>query len=191
MAPPKHRALSVRLAGSDVPHTRAGALEFFRRTGKTVSMKSTERVRAAAEAAGLTLSIHAMPQTTRTAADAAAACGTSVAQIVKSLVFRKAESGEPVLVLVSGANRVDQTAIKAAIGEALTRIDADAVRALTGFAIGGVAPLGSLTPLATFIDADLMRFETVWAAAGAPDAVFEADPKVLAEAAGAKVISVT
>jgi prolyl-tRNA editing enzyme YbaK/EbsC (Cys-tRNA(Pro) deacylase) len=153
-------------------------------------MKSTERVRAAAEAAGLMLSIREMPQTTRTAADAAAACGTSVAQIVKSLVFRKAESGEPVLVLVSGANRVDQTAIKTAIGETLTRIDADAVRALTGFAIGGVAPLGSLTPLATFMDADLMRFETVWAAAGAPNAVFEVAPAALASATGAAVVAV-
>jgi len=154
-------------------------------------MKSTERVRAAAAAAGLTLDIHEMPQTTRTAEEAAAACGTSVAQIVKSLVFRKAESGEPVLILVSGANRVEQTAIKAAIGEALDRVDANQVRALTGFAIGGVAPLGSLTPLATFMDADLMQFQTVWAAAGAPNAVFEVDPRALAEATGAKVVAVS
>jgi prolyl-tRNA editing enzyme YbaK/EbsC (Cys-tRNA(Pro) deacylase) len=95
-----------------------------------------------------------------------------------------------VLVLVSGANRVDQTAIKTAIGETLARIDADAVRALTGFAIGGVAPLGSLTPLATFMDADLMRFETVWAAAGAPNAVFEVNPRALAAATGAAVVAV-
>jgi prolyl-tRNA editing enzyme YbaK/EbsC (Cys-tRNA(Pro) deacylase) len=153
-------------------------------------MKSTDRVRAAAEAAGLPLDVREMPQTTRTAEDAAAACGTSVAQIVKSLVFRKVESGEPVLVLVSGANRVDQIAIKAAIGEALERIDADQVRALTGFAIGGVAPLGSLTPLATFMDKDLLAFETVWAAAGAPNAVFRADPRALAEAAGASIVAV-
>jgi prolyl-tRNA editing enzyme YbaK/EbsC (Cys-tRNA(Pro) deacylase) len=114
-----------------------------------------------------------------------------VAQIVKSLVFRKAESGEPVLILVSGANRVEQTAIKAAIGEALDRVDANQVRALTGFAIGGVAPLGSLTPLATFMDADLMQFQTVWAAAGAPNAVFKVDPRALAEATGAKVVAVS
>jgi prolyl-tRNA editing enzyme YbaK/EbsC (Cys-tRNA(Pro) deacylase) len=157
----------------------------------TAGMRSTDRVRAAAEAAGLPLDIRQMPQTTRTAADAAAACGTSVAQIVKSLVFRKAESGEPVLILVSGANRVDQEAIKGAIGEALERFDADQVRALTGFAIGGVAPFGSLTPLATFMDADLLRFATVWAAAGAPNAVFEVKPKALAEATGAKVVAVS
>jgi prolyl-tRNA editing enzyme YbaK/EbsC (Cys-tRNA(Pro) deacylase) len=154
-------------------------------------MKSTDRVRTAAEAKGLRLAIRDMPQSTRTAEEAAAAVGTTVGQIVKSLVFRKAESGEPVLVLVSGANRVDQKAIKAVIGEALERIDADAVRALTGFAIGGVAPLGSLAPLATFMDADLLRFETVWAAAGAPNAVFEVDPKALAEATGAKVVAVS
>lgn len=145
-------------------------------------------MRAAAEAAGLALEIREMPQSTRTAAEAAAACGTSVAQIVKSLVFRKATSGEPVLLLVSGKNRVDEKAIHPAIGDRLKRVDADDVRALTGFAIGGVAPLGSLTPLATFIDADLMTFDTIWAAAGAPTVVFEARPAALAAATGAQVI---
>lgn len=151
---------------------------------------STERVRAAASAVGLSLEIRRMPQSTRTAEEAAAACGTSVGQIVKSLVFRKAISRAPVLLLVSGANRVDQTAAKSAIGEALERIDANAVRELTGFAIGGVAPIGSLTPLATFMDADLLAFATVWAAAGAPDAVFEVPPQKLAEATGATIIAV-
>ena len=130
-----------------------------------------------------------MPQSTRTAEEAAAACGTSVAQIVKSLVFRKAGSGEPVLFLVSGANRVDQTAIAASVGDRLERMDANEVRALTGFAIGGVAPIGSLTPLATFMDADLMAFETIWAAAGAPYAVFETTPAALAEATSAAIVS--
>ena len=151
--------------------------------------KSTDRVRAAATAAGLPIDIRAMPQSTRTAEEAAAACGTSVAQIVKSLIFRKAESGEPVLLLVSGRNRVDQTAVAAEIGEKLDRMDADAVRELTGFAIGGVAPLGSLTPLATFMDADLLEFETVWAAAGAPYAVFSVAPRALAKATGARIIA--
>ena len=151
-------------------------------------MRSTDRVRAAAEAAGLTLEVRGMPQSTRTAAEAAAACGTTVAQIVKSLVFKKATSGEPVLLLVSGKNRVDEKAVKAAIGDTLQRIDADAVRELTGFAIGGVAPLGSLTPLVTYMDADLMPFDRVWAAAGAPHSVFGVDPRALAEATSAKVI---
>lgn len=152
-------------------------------------MKSTDRVQAAAGAAGLPIEIREMPQSTRTAEEAAAACCTSVAQIVKSLIFRKAESGEPVLLLVSGRNRVDQTAVAAEIGETLERMDADAVRELTGFAIGGVAPLGSLAPLATFMDADLLEFQTVWAAAGAPYAVFSVSPRALAAATGARIIA--
>ena len=154
-------------------------------------LRSTDRVRAAAEAAGLPVEIREMPQSTKTAAEAAAACGTSVAQIVKSLIFRKAASGEPILILVSGKNRVDEKAIRAAIGDTLERVDADAVRELTGFAIGGVAPLGSLTPLPTFMDSDLMVFDVVWAAAGAPTAVFAVQPAALAAATGAEIIPVS
>lgn len=152
--------------------------------------RSTDRVRTAAAAIGLAIEIREMPQSTRTAAEAAAACGTSVAQIVKSLVFRKATSGEPVLILVSGKNRVDEVAVKTAIGDTLQRMDANEVRNVTGFAIGGVAPLGSLKPLPTFIDADLMAFDTVFAAAGAPTAVFEVAPKALAEAIGATIVKI-
>ncbi len=158
-------------------------------TGERV--RSTDRVRAAAEAAGLAIEIREMPQSTRTAAEAAAACGTSVAQIVKSLIFRKATSGEPILILVSGRNRVDEQAVRAAIGDTLQRVDADQVRALTGFAIGGVAPLGSLTPLPTFMDSELLGFDVVWAAAGAPSAVFAVAPAALASATGASIIPVS
>ena len=154
------------------------------------SIRSTDRVKTAAEAAGLAIDIREMPQSTRTAAEAAVACGCAVAQIVKSLIFKKATSGEPVLLLVSGKNRVDEKAVKAAIGDTLARIDANDVRELTGFAIGGVAPLGSLIPLETYIDADLLAYETVWAAAGAPHAVFAVAPKALAEATRASVIKV-
>lgn len=153
-------------------------------------MRSTERVEAAAREAGLAIEVRSMPQSTRTAAEAAAACGCEVAQIVKSLIFRKAQSGTPVLLLVSGKNRVEDTAIRAALGEALGRMDADEVRALTGFAIGGVAPLGSLSPLPTYLDADLLQYPIVWAAAGAPNAIFAVDPKALAEATKAKVVKV-
>lgn len=157
---------------------------------KQPSIRSTDRVKAAAEAAGLAIEIREMPQSTRTAAEAAAACGCAVAQIVKSLIFKKATSGEPVLLLVSGKNRVDEKAVKAAIGDTLARIDANDVRELTGFAIGGVAPLGSLIPIETYMDADLLAYETVWAAAGAPHAVFAVAPKALAEATRASVIRV-
>jgi prolyl-tRNA editing enzyme YbaK/EbsC (Cys-tRNA(Pro) deacylase) len=154
-------------------------------------IRSTDRVKAAAEAAGLSITIHAMPQSTRTAEEAAAACGTTVGRIVKSLVFAKAASGTPVLFLVSGSNRVDQAAVAVETGEPLKRLDAQAVRELTGFAIGGVAPLGSTTPLQTFMDADLLAYETVWAAAGAPHAVFEIAPRVLAEVTGAKIVALS
>jgi prolyl-tRNA editing enzyme YbaK/EbsC (Cys-tRNA(Pro) deacylase) len=154
-------------------------------------LSSTDRVKAAAESAGLAIEVREMPQSTRTAAEAAKACGCSVAQIVKSLIFKKATSGEPILILVSGKNRVDEKAIKAALGDTLQRIDADAVRELTGFSIGGVAPLGSLTPLATFMDIDLMEFEIVWAAAGAPTAVFSVQPAALAAATKAEIVKVS
>ena len=151
--------------------------------------RSVDRVREAAGAAGLPLQIREMPDSTRTAEEAAAACGATVAQIVKSLLFRKAGSGEPVLLLVSGKNRVAEDAIASVIGDRLERMDARAVRDVTGFAIGGVAPLGSITPLATFMDADLLQFETIWAAAGAPHSVFSASPRALAEATGARIVS--
>jgi prolyl-tRNA editing enzyme YbaK/EbsC (Cys-tRNA(Pro) deacylase) len=152
---------------------------------------STDRVEAAARAAGLELIVHRMPKSTRTAVEAAAACGTTPAQIVKSLVFRLANSGETALFLVSGKNRVDEGKVAGAIGDRLKRADADHVRSVTGFAIGGVAPLGSLTPLRTFIDRDLLAFDRVWAAAGAPNAVFSVAPHALAQAANAKIIAVT
>ena len=152
---------------------------------------STGRFENAARAAGLEITVHRMPESTRTASEAAAACGTSPAQIVKSLVFRLADSGETVLFLVSGKNRVDETKVASEIGDRLARADADYVRSVTGFAIGGVAPLGSLTPLRTFMDRDLLAFDRIWAAAGAPNAVFFITPQALAEATGATIIAVT
>ena len=152
---------------------------------------SAERVRAAALRLGLSVAIREMPQSTRTAEEAAAACGCSVAQIVKSLVFAGATSGEPCLLLVSGRNRVDQAGVAAAIGEALVRPDAAQVRAWTGFAIGGIPPFGHDRSLRTYLDCDLLAFETVWAAAGTPHAVFAADPRALAAATGARTIRMT
>jgi prolyl-tRNA editing enzyme YbaK/EbsC (Cys-tRNA(Pro) deacylase) len=132
-----------------------------------------------------------MPQSTRSADEAAAACGCHVAQIVKSLVFAGAASGEPYLLLVSGCNRVDPAGIAAALGEALVRPDAAKVRAWTGFAIGGIPPFGHDRRLRTFLDRDLLAFETVWAAAGTPNAVFAADPAALAAATGARAIGMS
>lgn len=151
---------------------------------------AVNRVAAAAKTAGLSIEIKLMPASTRTAEEAAAACGCAVAQIVKSLIFKGKSSGRPYLLLVSGKNRVNEKAVATALGEEIVRPDADFVRAATGFAIGGIPPLGHATPLTPWLDKDLLQFGTVWAAAGTPSAVFAVDPKALAEATGATVISV-
>ncbi|WP_339852326.1 YbaK/EbsC family protein [uncultured Nisaea sp.] len=153
--------------------------------------KSVNRVKAAAEAAGLTVEILRMPDSTRTAAEAAAACGCDVAQIVKSLIFKGGESGALKLLLVSGANQVDLEKAAALVGEPLERADPKEVREITGFAIGGVSPLGHMSPVETWMDETLLGFGTVWAAAGAPNAVFEASPDALKKAAGAAVAALS
>lgn len=151
---------------------------------------ANRRVIAAAEALGLDLEIRAMAESTRTAEDAARACGCEVGQIVKSLVFAGTETERPVLILVSGANRVDESSVAADVGEPLKRPSADFVRSATGFAIGGIPPLGHAVPLPVFIDRDLLIHDTVWAAAGTPESVFAVQPQRLAKAIGAKVIFV-
>jgi len=126
---------------------------------------------------------------TRTAADAAAAIGCAVAEIAKSLLFRAA-SGRPVLVAASGVNRVDEKKVAALLGEKIGRADADFVRLKTGFAIGGVPPVGHVELPVTLIDADLMAFETIWAAAGTPNAVFRLTPAALVRLTGGQVAEV-
>lgn len=111
-------------------------------------------------------------QTTRTAADAAAAIGCEVGQIVKSLIFRVAPDGDAVLAFTSGANRVDEAKLRAAVGGELAKADADFVRQVTGYAIGGVAPFGYAHPAHTYIDEALFQYDQIWAAAGTPNAVF-------------------
>lgn len=146
---------------------------------------SKERVRAAAENAGLTINIVQMPESTRTAEEAAAACNCTVAQIIKSLVFEGTQSGNLVLLLVSGTHQADMDKAAALAGEPLQRADPRRVRERTGFAIGGVAPIGHIAPLRCWVDETLLTLDTVWAAAGAPNAVFSADPGALAKAANA------
>jgi len=152
---------------------------------------AVKRVAEAAHSRDLAITIRLMPATTRTAEDAAAACGCAVGQIVKSLIFKGKESSPAILLLVSGANRVNEDALAARLGEAIVRPDADFVRAVTGFAIGGIPPFAHTTPLVSFFDADLLQYETVWAAAGTPHAVFAVDPGRLFAATGATVINMT
>ena len=115
-------------------------------------------------------------QSTRTAADAAAAISCTVAQIAKSMIFRTTGSNRSVLVITCGSNRVDPVKVAALIGEPITRADADFVRGATGFSIGGVPPVGHLVEPLTLIDATLVQFSEIWAAAGTPNAVFRLTP---------------
>lgn len=146
---------------------------------------ATHRVRAALAALGLGTDIIEFSQGTRTAQDAAAAIGTTVGQIVKSLVFLA--DGRPVLVLTSGRNRVDSAKLAREAGATrIERADADRVRAETGFAIGGVPPVGHATPMDTFIDQDLLAYDVIYAAAGTPTAIFPIAPRDLIRATGGR-----
>jgi prolyl-tRNA editing enzyme YbaK/EbsC (Cys-tRNA(Pro) deacylase) len=149
---------------------------------------SVERVRLALAAAGHPDTIMEFPASTRTAADAAAAVGCTVEQIAKSIVFRAAE--RPVVVITSGANRVDPAKAAAALGVKLARADADWVREVTGFAIGGVAPVGHRTPPLLLLDEDLMALDPIWAAAGSPSHVFRTTAAELQRITGARVAPV-
>lgn len=150
---------------------------------KTSLPSSVERVRAALSQAGLDLPIREFPQSTGTAAEAALAVGTSVGQIVKSLVFTAA--GRPVLALVSGSNRLDPERLAALVGQPVERADADTVRRATGFAIGGVPPVGFPAPISCYLDVDLLRYDRVWAAAGTPHHVFAIATRDLLRITGA------
>jgi prolyl-tRNA editing enzyme YbaK/EbsC (Cys-tRNA(Pro) deacylase) len=146
---------------------------------------TVQRVVDAAAREGLAVDVHGFPEGTRTASDAAAAVGVQVGQIVKSLAFEV--EGEIVLALVSGANRLDESELARSAGAvdgAVKRANADAVRAATGFAIGGVPPFGHATDLRTFVDEDLLRYDEVWAAAGTPKHVFPVAPAELVRVSG-------
>jgi prolyl-tRNA editing enzyme YbaK/EbsC (Cys-tRNA(Pro) deacylase) len=130
-------------------------------------------------------------ETTRTAADAAAAIGCTLGQIVKSIIFRAQPSGQAVLVLTSGANRVDEKLVEAIIREKLGKADADFVRTATGYAIGGVPPFGYDPIEYTYLDEDLLQYEEIWAAAGTPNAVFPLKPGELLQHTKAKTMRVS
>jgi prolyl-tRNA editing enzyme YbaK/EbsC (Cys-tRNA(Pro) deacylase) len=152
---------------------------------------SAQKVQDALTALGFgTWQVVELPDSTRTAAEAAAAIGCTVAQIAKSLVFKGRTSGNPILVIASGVNRVNTKRIAALVGEAIDKPDADYVREKTGFVIGGVPPVGHSTPLTTFVDEDLRQFDEIWAAAGTPRAVFKLTPDDLEKMTAGRVIDV-
>jgi prolyl-tRNA editing enzyme YbaK/EbsC (Cys-tRNA(Pro) deacylase) len=151
---------------------------------------SAARVQQALRERGLAVEVRQVPDSTRTAQEAAAALGCDVGQIAKSLVFRGERSGEPVLVIASGADRVDEGRLAEAIGEPVAKPDADFVRARTGFGIGGVPPLGHAEPIRTLVEERLLAFEPIWAAAGTPHAVFPLSADELMRATGGEVVAV-
>jgi prolyl-tRNA editing enzyme YbaK/EbsC (Cys-tRNA(Pro) deacylase) len=134
------------------------------------------------------LQVVEMLNSTRTSAEAAAAVGCTVGQIAKSLIFRGKQSARPLLVIASGSNRVDEKKIAAIFGEKIEKPDADYVRTRTGFVIGGVPPVGHAEQLAILIDADLLQYEEIWAAAGTPNAVFRLTPQQLVEITRGEVV---
>ncbi len=151
---------------------------------------SAQKVQQVLDAFGLKLQVMEMPDSTRTAHDAAQAIGCLVGQIVKSLVFKTKRSRRPILVVASGQNRVDERKLEALLQEPLGKADADFVRQQTGFAIGGVPPVGHVEPIETFVDKDLLQYESIWAAAGTPRAVFRLTPAELVKITGGKVVDI-
>jgi prolyl-tRNA editing enzyme YbaK/EbsC (Cys-tRNA(Pro) deacylase) len=151
---------------------------------------SAARFQQALTSLGFVGQVVQLEATTRTARDAALAIGCGIEQICKSLVFRGGHTGEPVLVIASGVNRVDERLMAEIVGEPVTLADPDYVRERSGYAIGGVPPFGHPAPLRTVVDRDLLKHTTVWAAAGHPQAVFELTPVDLVRSSAAEVVAV-
>jgi prolyl-tRNA editing enzyme YbaK/EbsC (Cys-tRNA(Pro) deacylase) len=151
---------------------------------------TAQRVQDLLTARGFACQVIEFADSTRTSQEAADRAGCSLGQITKSLIFKGRNSGKPILVLTSGANRVDEKRLSALAGEPTTRPDADFVRDVTGFAIGGVPPLGHAQPMETYVDEDLMPYATIWAAAGTSNAIFELTPQQLKQMTGGNVVQV-
>jgi Cys-tRNA(Pro) deacylase len=151
---------------------------------------SAQRVQIFLKELGYTGQVIEHETSTRTAVEAAQAAGCEVGQIVKSLVFRLQPSNQPVLVLVSGPNRVHEKHLGNLLGGTLERADADYVREVSGYAIGGVPPVGHKTTMQTYVDEDLLQYNTVWAAAGTPNSVFNVSPQELVRISNGQVVNV-
>jgi prolyl-tRNA editing enzyme YbaK/EbsC (Cys-tRNA(Pro) deacylase) len=151
---------------------------------------SAQKVQEALTALGLPCQVVELPASTRTAQDAAQAIGCTIGQIVKSLVFRGTRTGKPILVLASGVNRVSEKRLSEWAAEPIGKADADFVRRHTGFAIGGVPPVGHPAPVETYIDEDLFQYDEIWAAAGTPCTVFRLTPKDLGKMGQGSVVNI-
>ena len=152
---------------------------------------SAQKVQDALHDFGLDLQVQELPASTRTAVEAAQAVGCDVGQIVKSLVFRGKHSGSPLLILVSGSNRVNEQTVARVLGEPVAKADADFVRQHTGFVIGGVPPVGHAEKLHTLMDEDLLQYNQIWAAAGTPNALFQLQAQDLLKISAAVLCKIT
>ena len=154
----------------------------------TSASHSAQRVQEALEGLGVSLQVEILPASTRSAQEAAQAIGCKQGQIAKSLIFQTVTNGRPLLVIASGANRVDEQVIADQVGEPIHKADADFVRRVTGFAIGGVPPVGHVQEIETYLDEDLLSYKYIWAAAGTPHAVFKLTGDILVQVTGGTVI---
>ncbi len=151
---------------------------------------SAQKVQTQLAELGYTNQVVELPESTRTAQEAAEAIGCDVAQIAKSIIFRMKDSDKPLLVVASGVNRINEKQLAKQLNEKLGKADADFVRNRTGFVIGGVAPLGHTESIVTLIDEDLFNYDVIWAAAGHPKAVFQLTPEELAQMTKGQVATV-
>ena len=151
---------------------------------------SAQKIQDLLNSLGYTYSVIEHAESTRTAQEAADRAGCALGQIVKSLIFKGADSHKPILVLTSGANRVDEKQISVHAAEKILRADADFVRAVTGFAIGGVPPIGHAQKMETYLDEDFLQYEKIWAAAGTPNAIFELNTSDLQKMTGGLIARV-
>lgn len=152
--------------------------------------RSAQKIQEILSARGANLEVVELPSSTRTAAEAASAIGCKVAQIAKSIVFRTVDRRQPILVIASGVNRINESLIGEQVGEPIEKADATFVREKTGFAIGGVPPIGHVKPICTLIDEDLLDLGDIWAAAGTPNSVFRLSGEMLVEITSGVVMSV-
>jgi prolyl-tRNA editing enzyme YbaK/EbsC (Cys-tRNA(Pro) deacylase) len=152
--------------------------------------KSAQSVQESLLKHGLQCKVIELAASTRTAQEAATALNCTVAQIVKSLIFRTLPDNQPILVLASGVNRVNEKAVAAIIGKEIAKADADFTRSVTGFAIGGIPPAGHTQKITTYIDQDLLKLDELWAAAGTPHAVFKLHARDLPRITQGTIISI-
>ena len=151
---------------------------------------SAQKIQDLLKSLGYDYTVVEHTESTRTAQEAAERAGCELGQIVKSLIFKGKTTGKPILVLTSGANRVDEKRISEYAGEAISRAEADFVRTVTGFAIGGVPPVGHAQAMETYLDEDFQQYATIWAAAGTPNAIFELKTEDLQKMTSGRIVRV-